>query len=69
MPPETGPDSSGKIIDDVVRIAGEVGKVGVAAIVFALPTVIGCFGVYFLGIAIRDLQVNTAKVSVGIIAV
>lgn len=66
--PESGPVSFEKIIDSVVKMAGEVGKYGVAAIVFALPTVIGCFGVYSLGIAINDPQVSMAKVSVGIFA-
>ncbi len=66
--PEREPVSSDRIIENAARIAGVVGKYGVAAMVFALPTVIGCFGVYFLAIAIGDAQVSTAKVAVGIFA-
>ncbi len=66
--PEREPVSSDKIIDNAARIAGVIGKYGVAAMVFALPTIIGCFGVYFLAVAIGDAQVSTAKVAVGIFA-
>ena len=66
--PESGPVSSENVVNNVAKIAGVIGQYGVAAIVFALPTVIGCFGVYFLGIAMKDPQVILAKVSVGIFA-
>jgi|SRR5215467_13377166 len=66
--PENEPVSSEKIVGNVAKIAGVVGQYGVAAIVFALPTVIGCFGVYFLGIAMKDPQVSLAKAGVGIFA-
>lgn len=57
-----------KIFDELIRIVGVIGKYGVAALVFALPPIIGCFGVYFLAVAINDPQVLMAKVSVGIFA-
>ena len=61
--------SSEKIGDNVVAIAGAVGKYGVAAIVVALPTVVGfCFGVYFLAIGISVSQASLAKVSGSIFA-
>jgi hypothetical protein len=50
------------------EIAELVGKCGLGAIIFSLPTVIACFGMYFLAVAIKDPQVSMAKVGVGMFA-
>ncbi len=56
------------VVEDLVKIAEAIGKYGVSTVIFAFPPLMGCFGLYFLWIAVNDPQVSIAKVSVGIFA-
>jgi len=53
------------VMESIGSLAKVVGSSGVAAIVFALPTVIGGFGVFILGVVVNDAQVNASKASIG----
>jgi len=66
--PERDSLSPEQVVSNIGNLAKVAASSGVAAIVFALPTVIGGFGVYFLSIAIHDAQVSGAKVSIGMFA-
>jgi hypothetical protein len=57
---------AGGAIRDLVEIANAIGKYGVASVIFAMPCVVACFGLYFMSIGVNAAQVNMAKVWVGI---
>lgn len=58
----------GAIVDQVMRVAQVVGKYGLATVIFAFPVVLGCYGLYFLWLAVSTPQVNTARMVVGMFA-
>jgi hypothetical protein len=37
-------------------------------VIFAMPDLMGCFGLYFMRMALNESQVSTAKISAGIFA-
>jgi hypothetical protein len=63
-----GITDAGTIFDQLRKVVEAIGKYGVSTVIFALPTVIGCFGIYFLWIAVNAAEASTAKISVGIFA-
>ena len=58
----------GDIVGQVGEVAKLIGKYGVATAIFAFPVVMGCYGLYFLWIAVSTAQVNVAKAMVGMFA-
>ena len=64
----SGITEAGTVFDQLGKVVVAIGKYGVSAVIFALPTVIGCFGIYFLWIAVNAAEARTAKISVGIFA-
>src|SRR5437667_9569475 len=62
----SGITEAGTVFDQLGKVVVAIGKYGVSAVIFALPTVIGCFGIYFLWIAVNAAEASTAKISVGI---
>ena len=58
----------GSIVDQVLRVAQLVGKYGLATVIFAFPVVVGCYGLYFLWLAVSTPQVNTGRMVVGMFA-
>src|SRR5437899_12072823 len=61
----SGITEAGTVFDQLGKVVVAIGKYGVSAVIFALPTVIGCFGIYFLCIAVNAAEPSTAKISVG----
>jgi apolipoprotein N-acyltransferase len=59
---DRGPADIFKQLADVVQLAG---KYGLATVIFAFPVVMGCYGLYFLWLAVSTPEVNTAKAVVG----
>lgn len=53
------------IIDQLIKVAQVVGKYGLATVIFAFPVVMGCYGLYFLWLAVSTPQVNMGRMIVG----
>ncbi|PYX32543.1 MAG: hypothetical protein DMG77_03125 [Acidobacteria bacterium] len=49
-------------LTEVVQLAG---KYGLATVIFAFPVVMGCYGLYFLWLAVSTPEVNMGKAMVG----
>ena len=57
--------SPANIVTQVMELARVIGKYGLATVIFAFPVVLGCYGLYFLWLAVSTPQVNMAKAMVG----
>lgn len=57
------------IVKSLKELADVAGKYGVSVVIFAFAPLVGCFGLYFMWIAMSDAQLNMAKVVVGMFAV
>ena len=68
MPEKPDVKEAGSIVQMLINIVREVGKSGVAVVIFAFPPLMGCFGLYFMWMALNDSQVSAAKISAGIFA-
>ena len=60
-----GPAAIFKQLLDVVQA---IGKYGLATVIFAFPVVLGCYGLYFLYLAVSTSQVNMGRAVVGMFA-
>jgi hypothetical protein len=57
------------VVKSLTQIAEVAGKYGVSVVIFAFAPLVGCFGLYFMWMTMSDLQLNIAKVIVGVFAV
>ena len=55
----------GAIFKQLLEVAQAIGKYGLATVIFAFPVVLGCYGLYFLYLAVSTPQVNMGKAVVG----
>jgi|SRR5579872_2587487 len=53
------------VVDQLIKVAQVVGKYGLATVIFAFPVVMGCFGLYFLWLAVSTTQLNMGRMIVG----
>ncbi len=53
------------VIDQFLKVAQVVSKFGLATIIFAFPVVMGCYGLYFLWVAVNTPQVEVPTAVVG----
>jgi hypothetical protein len=58
----------GSIIEQVIKVAQVLGQYGLATVIFAFPVVLGCYGLYFLSLAVSTPQLNTGRMVVGMFA-
>ena len=53
------------VVDQLINVAQAVGRYGLATVIFAFPVVMGCFGLYFLWLAVGTPQLNMGRMIVG----
>ena len=53
------------VVDQLINVAQAVGRYGLATVIFAFPVVMGCFGLYFLSLAVGTAQLNMGRMIVG----
>ena len=53
------------IFKQLLEVVQAIGKYGLATVIFAFPVVLGCYGLYFLYLAVSTSQVNMGKAVVG----
>lgn len=54
------------ILEDLGSVVKLAGKYGLATMIFAFPVVMGCYGLYFLWLAVSTPEVNVGKAMVGV---
>src|SRR5439155_24122890 len=62
----SGITEAGTVFDQLGKVVVAIGKYGVSAVIFALPTVIGCFGIYFIWFVVNSAEASTANIRFGI---
>ena len=53
------------VVDQLIKLAQVVGKYGLVTVIFAFPALVGCFGLYFLWLAVSTAQLNIGRMIVG----
>ena len=57
--------SPAAVFDQLIKVVQAVGRYGLATVIFAFPVVMGCFGLYFLSLAVGTAQLNMGRMIVG----
>jgi hypothetical protein len=56
------------IVKQVVELVHAISKYGVITLIFAFPVLLGCYGLYFLWLAVSTPQLNVGKMAIGMFA-
>jgi hypothetical protein len=56
------------IVKQVIEVVQAISKYGLTTLIFAFPVLLGCYGLYFLWLAVSTPQLNLGKMIVGMFA-
>ena len=56
------------IVKQVVEVIRAISKYGLTTVIFAFPVLLGCYGLYFLWLAVSTPQLNMCRMVIGMFA-
>ena len=56
------------IVKQVVEVIRAISKYGLTTVIFAFPVLLGCYGLYFLWLAVSTPQLNMGRMVIGMFA-
>ena len=56
------------VVTQVLDMVRAIGRYGVTTLIFAFPVLLGCYGLYFLWLAVSTPQLNVGRMVIGMFA-